>query len=367
MKFISLAAVVLVYSFSNWQMSHYRQELRPKLLAKATDELSKAGYPVTVQAVDGMDAELTGAVPEPDDRLKAQAIVDRIEGLRALDKNNYLKVPGRVELKMEPGSGRLQFSGRLGNVETARELVTFLQDLGSVDAVMTDHLVFDAIVVDPAYLESAAFRQVAAAFFELPGNGTLLATESGMQLKGVATAKLEGDWKKAEGEIAKAVRPDVMAAARKMTGAVAGGEQFQVNAEVKLYPSELHVPMHRPEAPLTPERLSVLTEVLRGSEILFPAQSRELQPEQNGKLEQAARAMQAVGSRVRFVVGGFYVAGDGSASQETLARNRAEVVAGALAALGVAPEQMEVASFALPPGSGSPEAPSSQKVEIRVR
>jgi outer membrane protein OmpA-like peptidoglycan-associated protein len=149
-----------------------------------------------------------------------------------------------------------------------------------------------------------------------------------------------------------------------MTGAVAGGDQFQVNAEVKFYPSELHVPMHRPDAPLTPERLTALTDVLRASEILFPAQSREVQPEQTGKLEQAARAMRGVGARVHFVVGGFYVAGDGSASQESLARNRAEVVAGALASLGVAPEQMEVTTFALPPRS---EAPSSQKVEIRVR
>jgi outer membrane protein OmpA-like peptidoglycan-associated protein len=368
MKFLAVAAAVLAYSFSNWQMSHYRVETRPKLLKQATAELNAAGYTVHVDAFDGMDAELTGAVPEPADRLKAQEIVDAIPGLRALDANNGLKVPGRVELSMEPGSGKLRFSGRLANVATARKLVEFLQGLRQVDAVVTDELSFEEIVVEPSYLESPAFRNLASAFFDLPGNGLLLATESGLHIKGIATAKLEEGWKVAEREIAGLVNPEVMAAARKMSGAIGGDEvDFRLLLEVASYPSEWHVPGRRPDAPLNEVRLGELTGVLSRSEVVFAPSSKDLRPEETGKLEQASRAMRRAGSRVRFVVGGYYQAGDAGGAREILAQNRAQSVAGALAQLGVAPEQMEVATFALGAKGGVLSAPLTQKVEIRVR
>ena len=368
MKLLAVAAAVLVYSFSNWQIRHYREETRPKLLKQATAELSAAGYAVHVDAFDGMDAELTGAVPEPEDRLLAQEIVDGIPGLRASTLHNELKVPGRVELRMDPGSGKLRFSGRLAAVSTARKLVESLQGLRNVDAVITKDLIFEDIVADPSYLESPAFLKLASGFFELPGNGILSATESGVQLKGIATAKLEEAWRSAETEIKPLLNPEVVAAARKMSGAIAAdAAQFCVKAEVKCYPSELHVPLRRPDAPLTEVRLKELTGLLAHSELAFAPGTHELRPEETGKLEQAARAMKAVGPRVRFVLGGFYVLGDAAAPRETLARNRAQTVAGALVALGVAPEQMEVATFAMASGSAIPDAPEMQKVEIRVR
>ena len=167
--------------------------------------------------------------------------------------------------------------------------------------------------------------------------------------------------------MAKLVKPDVMAAARRMTGAVAAGDQFRVKLDVELYPSELHVPLHRPDAPLTAERLVILTDVLHSSEILFAPRTAEIRPEEKGKLEQAARAMREVGPRVRFVVGGHFLGGDSAKAREDLARNRAAGVVRSLSGLGVAPEQMEVTTFALAAGSGLPDAPQSQKVEIRVR
>jgi outer membrane protein OmpA-like peptidoglycan-associated protein len=367
MKFLALAAAVLLYSFSNWQVSHYREELRPKLLAKANEELGKAGYRVTVAAAGGMDVELSGAVPGLDDRIRAQAIVDGIEGLRAIDRNNALKVPARVDLRMEPGSGRLQFSGRLGSMETARKMVEQLQALESVDAVLTKDLVFDPLVVDPEYLTQAPFVQLLTDFFELPGNGILLATECGIRLQGVATVKLGESWARAEERIGRTVRPEVMQAAAQMTSQGDLPNRFRVRAEVKFYPSALHMPLYRQDAPLTAERLSALSDVLGGSEIAFPVGGAEVMPEQQGKLEQAARGMRAAGERVRFVVGGFYLAGDGGAARERLAGQRAETVADALVALGVVPGQMEVTAFALPAGSGEPEAPESHRVEIRVR
>lgn len=367
MKFLVLATLVLVYAFSNWQVNHYREETRPALLAKAAAELDRSGYTVRVAPVGGMDVELSGAVPEAKDRLEARAIVDRMEGLRALERNNGLKIPARVELRMEPGSGRLQFSGRLGNLETARKLVGLLQDLGSVDAVLTKDLVFDPFVVDPEYLTQPAFGELASGFFELPGNGILQATECGIRLQGMATVKLAEVWAGAEGRIGRTVRPDVLAAAARMLGMETRPERFQVKADVKFFPSPLHMPLYSPEAPLTAARLEDLTQQLRAAEILFPAGASEFLPTQKGKLEQAAQAMRAVGGRVRFVVGGFHLAGDGGPARERLAARRAETVAGALVALGVGPAQLEVTAFALPSGSASPEAPESHRVEIRVR
>ncbi|MEQ1843334.1 MAG: hypothetical protein ABL994_23255, partial [Verrucomicrobiales bacterium] len=336
MKLLAVVAILFVYCFAAWQQSHYREILRPKLVEQATADLKAAGYPVSVQVLDGMDAELTGAVPEPSDRIKAQAIVDQIPGLRAPDSHNYLKVPGKVVLRLEPGSGELRFSGRLGNAGTTQKLVESLQNLKNVDAVSMDELGFEDIVIDPTYLDSPAFLKLAAAFFEIPGNGTLIATEAGLQLKGLATAKLAESWKAAEREMGSMVKPGVLAAASRMTDG-GGGEQFHVKADVVLHPSELHVPSRHPEAPLKEDRLAALTGVLHQSEIQFAPGSFEIRPEQNGKLEQAAKAMQAVGSRVKFVVGGHFQVGDASGALETVARNRAGAVAGNLSGLGVPP------------------------------
>jgi outer membrane protein OmpA-like peptidoglycan-associated protein len=328
-----------------------------------------------------MDAVLEGVVPEPADRDAALALVDGIQGLRAVPEHNHLRIPGRVRLQLEPGSTELRLSGRLGDLETARRLVVALQEIEGVDAVDVDGLEFLDTVTGPGYLETEAFLDLARAFFSIPGNGALAATESGITLRGLATAQAREAWERAEKDLALQVNPSQAAAAARMVWGIdesssPGSEgapappldRFLVRADVTFHPSPWHVPGYRPEAPLPADRLRHLVSVLDRSAIVFAPGSAETGADQTGKLEAAARAIQAAGERVRYVVGGHCVLTvDGAEAARREARARAEAVVSRLVALGVSADQLAAEIFPSPAGSGRPDAPRFRTVDIRVR
>ncbi|MEO0448622.1 MAG: OmpA family protein [Verrucomicrobiota bacterium] len=360
MKLLAAVALVLLYAFTVWMHLHYRDHRRDGLVQEARQNLIEADLAhVKLLAEHGMDAELHGYVLSESDRTTAQALVDRIHGLRSLDQDNHLIIPGFIHTK-KTDDGTLTIVGEIGSRAAADQLISSLAADGSYAKLETDSLRVEDGRLDPSFTNSEDYHDLMESVHSTPGSSELRASDSGFLIRANGTEDLQRVWTTSTQALGRGADPDLRQA-------------FELNVEedVTLYPSLYHVPGYQYESVLPEDRLSALTRVLSLSNVFFESGSTSIQASEMNKLQQAADEMMKVGNRGLFVVGGHADSTGSREQNQRISFLRAQAVANQLTQFGVLQEQLKIVSFGSSGAVGNQATEKaraqSRRVEIRLR
>ncbi|MBU0501137.1 MAG: OmpA family protein [Gammaproteobacteria bacterium] len=339
---IPLIGIVLIPFFVAWEKSHFDNNLYPQLQSDVLDSLEDPRFGRVTMSLDRLDASLGGQVDDLDTREAARASVDALPGVRALERNNHIKVFPRMELSRR--GDKLQSSGLLSPED--RGMVGQWSLSGLDAAGLTDN----ALVAGLTEKQRGFLSGLADEFFALPGDRSLLMDKEGIRLSGDVTLPLLIGWEKvSEGWF----------------------DHKASLANLKLYPSLFHFPGYRKQTLVDQGLAQALGERLLAAPIYFSLGSAEIEAAENEKVLQLAEVINQSDPSARFIVGGHTDASGTLDANMVLGGARSRNLVNALVAAGVAAGRLEVVSFGPSQLAGDNETEEgrrrSRRVEILIK
>jgi len=393
---ICLIVIVLIPVYAvvlEWNFVHFQQ---PQLLVETQERLVAAGLGDVQVALNHFDATLSGICLDPVDRDRARALVVGVQGLRLREDDNLIRVPARLQSKLNDGS--LVLEGWLPT-ETSRRVITAMvaefrpelkvdatavRLLPQVELGPTTTFVGEEVpVVFSTFLDS----------IRAPAALTITPNATGVQVRGylptpvmragiIQAIEKSGDGRKVDATRLY-VSPHLLAASFvKGTGLVEFVRSFfdtpapgifsidsrngprltayattamesdwlrllrpitgsmKVNLNITRVPSRFHLPGYRPVSKLPLEWLGLI----RAQRFIFEEGSAVLLAADEEKLELLAYLMMEVGPELRVLVAG-YSDPLGEPGGESLRLRRANLIRERLLDYGVLPEVVQASGF----------------------
>lgn len=336
-RLIPLIGILLIPLFVAWEKSHFDSNLYPQLQNDVLDSLEDPRFGRVVMSLDHLDASLGGQVDDLEAREAARASVDALPGVRALERDNHIKVLPRMDLSRR--DGKLRSSGLLHPEDKG---MVGQWNLSGLDAA---GLAGNALVAGLKEQQRGFLARLAGEFFALPGDRSLLMDKEGIRLSGDVTLSLLIGWEKIS---------------------ESWFDHKASLANLKLYPSLFHFPGYRRQTVADQAQAQALGERLLAAPIYFSLGSAEIEATENEKVLQLAEAIAQSDPNARFVVGGHTDASGTLDANIALGEARSRSLVNALGAAGVAAERLEVVSFGPSQLAGDNETEEGRRLSRRV-
>ncbi|OGT89122.1 MAG: hypothetical protein A2286_11575 [Gammaproteobacteria bacterium RIFOXYA12_FULL_61_12] len=335
---IPLIGIVLIPLFAVWEKAHYDGNLNPKLQQSVMDSLDEPRFERVITSLDHLDVSLGGQVDDLESREAARAKADGLAGVRALERDNHIKVSPVLELSRL--DGKLRSTGLLSLED--KPLALQWPNLQDQDAA---GLADNGYVAGLTAKQRAFLARLAAEFFALPGDRSLLMDKDGIRLSGDVTLPQITGWQKAsEGWF----NPEASL------------------ANLRLFPSLFHFPGYQRQTVKDQTKAKELGDKLLANPIYFSLGSADIEPAEAEKVQQLVEAINQSDAEARFAVGGHTDASGTLDANMALGESRSKNVVNALAAAGINAERLEVVSFGPSQLAGDNETEEGRRLSRRV-
>ena len=345
---------VTILLFTGLVSLDYVKNHRDTLITLAQERLNDRGYEdITIEksSARGMDLVLTGNVATLETRDAAQAVVDRISGLRATDEANQILAPGVFEAHYDEEKNKITISGSLSDSDLKRRLLVLLN---AKNIPIEDRLAVRQSIKNPVYLTHPKFQHLLNQLYHLPQPASIKAGADKIELSGNTTHESLSQWRKTISEI------------QEDTGA-----NLDIDDRLKRWPSIYHLPGYykMSTSGLRQRAYEQLQDQLFQHQVYFEvgiSTIDEFNTPMMDNLKKLSEVIKTHPRSVRYVLGGHADATGNAETNQILSEKRAKSVKDWLMFDGVDPEQLRVVSFGSVTPVGNPQTAEDRAKSRRV-